>query len=101
MGQIAILSLGGSLFQNIGLQQLRKILPDASSEEVTQLTTGIHSSTFKEMNIYQQDQVIQVVTHSIRNVFTLMAAASALSFIASLFLTVSIFYLTHNYLDIY
>jgi hypothetical protein len=90
MGQIIVISLAGSLFQNIGAERISQILPDLSSQDVIQLTTGIHSPIFEALGPDIQRQVVEHVTIAIRNVFILILAISAPAFIGSLFMSVSV-----------
>ncbi|KAL2752595.1 hypothetical protein ACRALDRAFT_1058457 [Sodiomyces alcalophilus JCM 7366] len=87
LGQIIILSLGGSLFQNIGAQRLSKILPGVSQEEIIELTTGTHSTVFEALDSDLQAQVVHTVTMAIRNVFYVLLATAAPGLIGSLCLS--------------
>ncbi|PYI24916.1 MFS general substrate transporter [Aspergillus indologenus CBS 114.80] len=86
MGQIALLSVAASLYQNIGANKLHDLLPTYSRAEVQDLTTGRQSALFQTLSPALQTQVIAEVTLAIRNVFAILVAASALGFIGSLFL---------------
>ncbi|KAI1771731.1 major facilitator superfamily domain-containing protein [Hypoxylon cercidicola] len=87
MGQIVILSLAGSLFQNIGAQRIMDLIPDLSFEDALQLTTGTHSSIFEGLGPELQGQVVEQLTLALRNVFIAMLATSAAALIGSLFLS--------------
>ncbi|KAI2618204.1 MFS general substrate transporter [Hypoxylon sp. NC1633] len=87
MGQIVLLSLAGSLYQNIGSQRIGEILPNLSAYDVQQLTTGRHSPIFDSLSPEIQTQVVQIVTLAIRDGFAAIVPASGLAFIASLFLS--------------
>jgi hypothetical protein len=90
LGQIALLSLAASLYQNIGVQKIHALLPHLSAQDVQQLTTGRQSSLFDGLSVEIQTVLIEQVTLAIRNTFAILIAASALAFIASLFLGVRI-----------
>lgn len=90
LGQIILLSLAASPYQNIGVQKIQALLPNLSAEDVQQLTTGRESSLFESLSMDTQIALIEQVTFAIRNTFIILVAASALAFIASLFLGVSI-----------
>lgn len=90
MGQIIILSLGGSLFQNICIAELSAILPGVPEEDIVELTTGTHTPIFDSLDDGLQAQVVYRVTLAIRNVYYVIMAASAAAFITSLFLSVSL-----------
>ncbi|KAJ4304911.1 hypothetical protein N0V90_000439 [Kalmusia sp. IMI 367209] len=87
LGFIVILSVAGTIFQNIGSDEISNILPDAPPTDIIQLTAGTHSAVFKSLSPSVQLQVVEQVTLAIRNVFLVMVAASALAFIVSLFLS--------------
>lgn len=90
MGFIVILSISGAIFQNIGAQKISLIMPDAPFNDIIQLTAGTHSAIYKTLNPAIQVQVVEQITFALRNVFFVMVAGSALAFIGSLFLDVSV-----------
>lgn len=90
MGQIIILSIGGSLFQNIGSELLSQILPDLPADDIIRLTTGTHSPIFEALSQDLQTRVVEQITLALRNVYFVMVATSGLAFIGSLFLSVSV-----------
>jgi hypothetical protein len=90
MGFIVMLSISGTIFQNIGAQKISQILPDMPFSDVIQLTTGTHSAIYKGLGSAIQVQVVEQITFALRDVFFVMVAGSALAFIGSLFLNVSI-----------
>lgn len=91
MGFILILSVGGTIFQNIALDKIRQVLPSAPDDHLVQLTTGIHSAIFESLPKPQQAGVVRHLAVAIGNVFFVMVAGLALAFIGSMFLSVSIF----------
>lgn len=90
LGAIVILSVAGSLYQNIGIDKISQIIPDATREQIMQLTSGRYSSIFQTLSVDARDQVVQEVTLAIRHGFLILVAGSALAFISSFFLSVSI-----------
>ena len=103
LGAIVILSVAGSLYQNIGVESLGQILPDATRAELLQLTSGRYSSIFQSLSTDLRDQVVQEVTFAIRNGFRILVVGSALALISSFFLSVStpIAYLQSSQLSVY
>jgi len=89
MGQITLLSVAGSLFQNLASKELVKLVPGAPFEDILQLTTGRNSPLFKALNPGLQIKVIEQITVAIRNPFAIVVAGSSLALISSLFLSVS------------
>lgn len=90
LGAIVILSVAGSLYQNIGVDKISRILPDATREEILQLTSGRYSPISQSLSAEVRDQVVQEVTLAIRNGFLMIVVGSALAFVSSFFLSVSI-----------
>ncbi|RYP69281.1 hypothetical protein DL769_005302 [Monosporascus sp. CRB-8-3] len=90
LGAVTFLGISGSVFQNIAVARLSELLPNVSDDEVLQLTTGIHSTIYEGLDTNIQPAVIEQVTAAISNTFGILVAGSALGFIGSLFLGVSI-----------
>jgi hypothetical protein len=90
LGAIVILSVAGSLYQNIGAEKIGRILPDATRDEILQLTSGMYSPISQNLTVEVREQVVQEVTLAIRNGFLMIVVGSALAFVSSLFLSVSI-----------
>ena len=90
MGQISILAIRGTLFQNIGFQKLAAFLPGAEHGEILQILTGTSDVFFRSLTREVQISLIEQVRLAITNVFALTAAASAVGLATSLFLTVCI-----------
>lgn len=88
-GQIVLLSLAGSLYQNIGIRMIQKVMPDATIMEAFQLSTGRHSHLFEDLPEHLQAEIVRIVTISIRNAFAVIVPASGIALIASAFLSVS------------
>lgn len=88
-GQIVVLSVGGSIYQNISLERLRDAIPGISNSGALQLTTGTHGTIFESLSRDNQDQVVHIVTDGMRYAFALLIPISGLALIGSLFLSVS------------
>lgn len=88
-GQIVLLSIAGSLYQNISIGMIRDAIPDVTTMEAFQLATGRHSHLYDDLPVHLQDEVIRIVTLSIRNAFAIIVPAAAIALIVSLFLSVS------------
>lgn len=86
MGLITFLGVAGALYIIIGTENLAAVLPEHSHDDLLQLTTGIHGTIFQHLTPEQQVQVVDQVTFATRNPFGLVMAASALTFVLSLFL---------------
>ncbi|KAL4869204.1 hypothetical protein BDV12DRAFT_196633 [Aspergillus spectabilis] len=86
LGQITLLSIAGSLYQNIGANKLSNLLPAYTGKEIEQLMMGRDSSLFHTLSLEMQRQVVEQVTLAIRNTFAVEIAASAVGFVGSMFL---------------
>lgn len=89
MGQIVVISIGGSLFQNLSANAIARVLPDLSATAISQLTTGVHSDAFRALATEAQAQVVEAVTVAIRDVFIWILALDAPALIGACFLSVS------------
>jgi hypothetical protein len=83
--------MAGALFQNIGFQKISPLLPNASAQDIHLLTAGTSSPLFQSLTSDVRQAVVEQITLSIRNGFIVLIAGSALGFIGSLFLGVSVF----------
>ena len=90
LGAIVILAVAGSLYQNISADKISRVLPDVTREEVMQLTSGRYSSLFQSLSGDLRDQVVEAVTLAIRNGFRILVVGSAIAFVSSFFLSVSL-----------
>lgn len=102
-GAIVILSVAGSLYQNIAIEKISRILPDATRNEILQLTSGRYSSIFTSLTADIRDQVVQIVTLAIRIGFRIPVVGSAPALISWFFLSVSIsaIYLQSSHMGIF
>lgn len=87
-GAITILSTAGALFQNLGVQYIKGVLPHASIADINDLITGRASPVFQRLSPDEQDDVIQQVTLAIQRIFILLFAASSLGLLTTVFLKV-------------
>lgn len=90
MGLVTFLGVAGALYIIIGADKLHNVLPDHSYDDLLQLTSGIHSPIFEALNPELKTAVVDQVTAAIRNTFGLIMAGSAMTFVLSLFLGVSL-----------
>ncbi|KAF2792189.1 MFS general substrate transporter [Melanomma pulvis-pyrius CBS 109.77] len=87
MGQIVLLCLAGTLYQNLAYTRIIDVVPGISRPGAFQLTTGRHSPAFENLSEELQNEVVEIVTRGIRNAFAPIVPAAALSLIGSLFMT--------------
>ncbi|KAI1660857.1 MFS general substrate transporter [Daldinia decipiens] len=86
-GQIIVLSLAGSVFQNVAVRLIRQTLPEVSAQDAIQLTAGTTSPMFEALSHDNQTLVIEQLTLAIRDVFIVLVGTSGLGLIASIFLS--------------
>ncbi|KAK9772341.1 putative Major facilitator superfamily (MFS) profile domain-containing protein [Seiridium cardinale] len=86
VGAITFLGVSGSIYGNVGVKLLGQVLPDMPAADLLQLTTGTHSPLYESLSAELQSEISTQVTFAIRDSFGIVVAASALGFIASLFL---------------
>lgn len=73
----------------MAVKEVGEALPDASSEEIIQLTSGSSSAIFKGLSDSERGAVITRITNAMGNVWLLFMVAAALSFASALCLGVS------------
>ncbi|KAI0476265.1 MFS general substrate transporter [Xylariaceae sp. FL0804] len=87
LGGIALLGSAGSIFQNIGPQNIAPILPNLSFEELQSILAGASSPLFQSLSDGDKRSVAIEITKAIRTVFAINIAASGLGLILSFFMS--------------
>ena len=88
LGQVTILSVAGSLYQNTSIRRIQDLLPNATFETIFQFTTGRHSEAFESLTSGQQEDIIAIITVSIGNVFGTVVSGAAIGLLASILMSV-------------
>ena len=92
LGITLSLSVSGSIFQNKAVQNIASVLPDIPQNELPQLITGASGQLYKSLSEDDQLLVVDQITRAIRDSFYYLIGTTALGFITSLFLTVSVLF---------
>lgn len=90
LGIVFILSLAGTVYQNLALKRVAHILPQANSEELTLVIAGTSSSGFKSLPDDTRNQIVVQIASSMSAVWAILIGIGALCFIMSLFLGVRV-----------
>jgi hypothetical protein len=93
---VFFLSVCGTIYQNLALQNLSRILPTASPAKIADLTAGTASQAYKSLSDAERALVIPQITRAMGNVWLLFLVSAALSFAFSFQLGVSFDYVTRS-----
>ncbi|CAH0051260.1 unnamed protein product, partial [Clonostachys solani] len=91
LGMVLFLAIAGSLFQNIALEKIMRVLPDTAASEIVQLMAGTKSPAYLRLSPEEQSLVVPEVTASMKIIWVFFTVAAAISFLLSLPLTVRCF----------
>lgn len=86
---VFFLSICGTIYQNLALQNLAGVLPSASLTEIADLTAGTTSQAYKNLSDAQRALVIPQITRAMGNIWLLFLVGGVLSFGLSFQLGVS------------
>ena len=89
LGMVLFLSISGTLYQNIAMQKVAKALVSTSDAEIVDLIAGTHSRAYQSLSESDKTILIPEVTEAMRSVWVLFVTGAAVSFLLSLFLSVS------------
>ena len=90
LGGIAVLGTAGSVFQNLAIGYIGRLLPAASGAEIQALMAGTNSAAFDDLDPAVREQVVAAVTRALSRTFAVNIAATAVAFVLSLFMSVSL-----------
>ena len=88
MGIVVFLAMAGTIFQNIAVKNVRRALPGASESDAVLITVGTSNPVFERLAANDRTRAIAEIVSAMSNVWALLMAGMALSFILSLFLSV-------------
>lgn len=88
MGIVIFLAIAGTVYQNIAIEKVRRVLTGASEADAVLVTVGTSNPVFEKLAINDRTRVIAEIVSAMGNVWALLMAGMALSFILSLFLGV-------------
>ena len=87
------LAIGGTLYQNFALHNVAPVLPHTSPGEIANLIAGTSSQTYEALSQEAKDLVIPQITDAMRNLWLFFLVGATLSFVLSVALGVSGFFL--------
>lgn len=90
LGGIAVLGAAGSVFQNLAKEYIAPLLPGASTAEIQAVMAGTNSAFFHGLDPAVREQVVAAVTRALTRTFAVNIAATAVAFVCSLFMSVSL-----------
>lgn len=88
MGIVVFLAVAGTIFQNIAIKNVRNALPGVSGSDAVLITVGTSNPVFERLTTNDRSRAITEIVSAMSNVWALLMAGMALSFILSLFLSV-------------
>jgi len=86
---VLFLSISGTLYQNIAMKKVAQALVRTSDVEIVDLIAGTHSRAYQSLSENEKVIVIPEVTDAMRSVWFLFVTGATVSFLLSLFLSVS------------
>ncbi|CAG9953673.1 unnamed protein product, partial [Clonostachys rosea f. rosea IK726] len=84
LGMVLFLAIAGSLFQNIALEKIMRVLPNTAASEIVQLMAGTKSPAYLRLSLEEQSLVVPEVTASMKGIWIFFTVAAAISFLLSL-----------------
>ncbi|KAF1990826.1 MFS general substrate transporter [Aulographum hederae CBS 113979] len=83
LGMTLFLSIGGTLYQNLAIRDIRVALPGLWEGEVEELVAGTSSAAFKALGEEERGRVVEEIAGAMGGVWALFIAGAALSFLMS------------------
>ncbi|CAH0023308.1 unnamed protein product [Clonostachys rhizophaga] len=84
LGMVLFLAIAGSLFQNIALDKIMRVLPNTAASEIVQLMAGTKSPAYLRLSPEEQSLVVPEITASMKIIWVFFTVAAAISFLLSL-----------------
>lgn len=88
LGIVLALAISGAVFQNQALDELQKLLPQMSRNQLRGAITGSNSSIFKQISAANRERALRAVVGAMSRTYYLTVAAGALAVVGSLFMKV-------------
>ena len=89
VGIVVLLSIAGTVYNNIALAKVRAVLSTASPTELQLIIAGTSNSVFQALTDDLREKVIVQITSAMSDVWAVIMAFGALSFVLSLSLGVT------------
>lgn len=91
LGGIIVLGAAGSVFQNLAPKYIAPVLPNATAAEIQAVMAGTHSAYFQGLDEAVREAVVAAITRALARTFAVSVAATAIGFVWSCFMSVSLF----------
>ena len=86
---VLFLAIGGSVFQNIAVENITAALPHLSEFTARNLMAGTSSHAYKALSVADKEVVVDKVTAAMSNIWLFFTVAGGMSFLLALPLVVS------------
>jgi hypothetical protein len=88
MGIVVFLAVAGTIYQNMAIEKVRRVLVGAPESDAVLVTVGTSNPVFEKLAVDVRTRVVDEIISAMSNVWALLMAGMALSFILSFFLGV-------------
>lgn len=89
LGIVLALAISGSVFQNVAIENLKKVLPGVPTEALRGAISGANSGLFAQLSPAARAQVLAVIVAAMSKTYILVITAGAMTLFGSLFMSVS------------
>ncbi|KAF9884963.1 hypothetical protein FE257_000873 [Aspergillus nanangensis] len=86
LGMTVFLAVSGTLYQNLCLEKIAPVQPNASRAEIADLIAGVHSKTYQGLSQHDKDLVIPQITEAMSSLWLFFLVGGALSLVTCVFL---------------
>jgi hypothetical protein len=90
LGIVVILAIAGSVYQNSALKNILPVIPDPTRDRAFNVMAGTSNPVFDALADSVKTEVIRQIVKAMSGVWALMIGTTALSFVLSFFLGVSL-----------
>ncbi|KAI9900340.1 hypothetical protein N3K66_004602 [Trichothecium roseum] len=84
LGMVLFLAIGGSVFQNIAVENITAALPHLSEFTARNLMAGTSSYAYKALSVADKEIVVDKVTAAMSNIWLFFTVAGGMSFLLAL-----------------
>ncbi|KAI2486050.1 putative MFS transporter [Pyrenophora tritici-repentis] len=83
LGRVIFLAMSGSLFHNVAVEKVGKVIRDIEPKEIRNLIAGSSSRAVRALDEGEQALVVTEIAEAMKSVWALFVAAAALSVVCS------------------
>ncbi|KAI4959254.1 Efflux pump dep3 [Alternaria arbusti] len=83
LGMVLFLAISGSLFHNVAVDRVSRILPDVSPTEIGNLIAGSSSKAFQALSDEEKNLIVPEIASAMTSIWAFFLAAAALSVVCS------------------